>query len=145
VKYQCVTFLARREPSQYCNITSASTPISLNSRTVSSSPYRMLQCIAVCCGVLQRIAECKASSAQLCTGGATPALCHPGPGFVFLWYLDIITSAGCSVLRCDAVCCCVLQSVAMCVAIWNIITSASYTYAAKAQSLRQTVTETDSH
>ena len=80
----------------------------------------MLQCIAVCCSVLQRVAVYRSPLIAWSIPKATPfaaVYCS------VLQYLAVLSNAlqcvavGCSGLQCVAVCCSVLQCVAVCCSV----------------------------
>jgi len=67
---------------------------------VSKMP--LLQCVAVCCSVLQRVAVSFCDRNRLCVEDAPVAVC-------------------CSVLQCVAVCCSVLQRVTVCCSVLQCV------------------------
>jgi len=89
----------------------------------------MLQCIAVCCSVLQRVAVYRSPLIAWSIPKATPfaaVYCS------VLQYLAVLSNAlqcvavCCSVLQCVAVCCSVLQCVAMCCSVLQCIAVTSF-------------------
>ena len=143
----CHTFAAALAAADLTKIKALVAKYATIPYSVVQLPVCVLQCVAVCCSVLQCVAmsdKDQGVGRQVCNHSL---FCCPAPGMRVAVCCSVLQCVAvcCGVLQCVAVCCRVLQCVAVCV--WVFIVCVCPTQPATQPGTMQlhTHTPTDTH